>query len=263
MIESSKTEKKQYTDKKKKKINYWNWMKQYAPFLQFVVLLLTAITSSLSLSSISVLKGQITTNLYTSLADLEYKIYSDAMLSNREFLLSTLYFDESSKKDYREKADLIINKVAQCPDSLKLDLKWDSIPQLYDAIMSLGTTSSIASKNMYHNLIAGISISDRIFFLVYRAFILYESHKITITEWNDYKAYIRDFAQSPLFLCTIYINHKGGYFNDKFAKFIQDEYGSDPEIKIMIQSLYPSLFKEYWIEQVKEGRNKQISKIEK
>jgi hypothetical protein len=260
MIAPSETEKNS-TKLKKEKVNYWDWMKRYAPFLQFVVLSLTAITSTISLLSIGLLKGQITTNLYTSLADLEYKIYSDAMLSEREYLISAIYFDESPKKNFREKADLIINKVAQCPDSLKLDLKWNSIPQLYNGIMSLGDTSSVAYLNMYHHLMSGISVSDRIFFLVYRAYTLYESDKITITEWNDYKAYIRDFAQSPLFLCTIYINHKEGYFNDRFAEFIQDEYAKDPEIANMIQSLYPDIFSENWVKQVKEGRNKQINKI--
>lgn len=224
-------------------------MNKYAPSLQFFAMVFAGLIAFVALYIIPQTKTHhrqsVTIDLYTTLIDLENKIYSDAMMPKCEYLLSAIYFDEAIRPyEYKQKADLILSKITKW----EIEIEWDEIPDLYDAIMKLGNSEE--TIDIYHKLIAGLNISDRIFFLAYRAFCLYQQKRISESEWKDYEMYIYDFAQSPLFLCALYINHKGRYFDEEFAIFIQQTYKTNCDYNVLIKSIYPEMFKKEWIKYI-------------
>jgi hypothetical protein len=101
------------------------------------------------------------------LLNLEDEIYSDATCPETNYLLSALYFDEADDINAVEKANVILKNIAG--DSICFT--WSNIPELYDSIMHLGRSYNNADIAKYNHLLNGIVCSERVLFLVYRAYI--------------------------------------------------------------------------------------------
>jgi hypothetical protein len=158
--------------------------------------------------------------VHNMLLNLDGEIYAGAINPETNYLLSALYFDKANDIDAKQKADMILKNVSG--DSV--GFTWASIPELYDSIMSLGRSYDSRDISKYNRLLNGIVHSERVLFLVYRAYIQFRQEMITQQDWDDFRMYIIDFSQSPLFLCAMYINNDGGYFNKDFAKELQQVY---------------------------------------
>jgi hypothetical protein len=175
------------------------------------------------------------------LLNLDDEIYSDAITPETNYLLSALYFDESPDISAKEKANIILKNISG--DSVYFT--WSSIPELYDSIMHLGRSFNKADIEKYNRLLNGIVCSERVLFLVYRAFIQFRQQIITADDWEDFKAYIEDFSRSPLFLCAIHVNNKNGYFSRDFAKELQNVYKS--HVVHLVDSCYSTVKEELWL----------------
>ena len=183
----------------------------WTPILQFVMLTCTMIAG---FAALSYYKNANRAAVNNTLMNMDDRIY-DAISPETLYLYSALYFDVSGDLNAKQKADAILNSVAG--DSINLN--WTTIPELYNAIMSLGRYPDNLDK--FYRLLSGISFSERALLLAYRAYCQYKFGIITKRDWNDYKAYILDFSKSPLFLCALHINYKEGFIDDNFAKEIQ------------------------------------------
>ncbi len=203
---------------------FWRKLVYYAPALQFLVFLGTMIiTFSVYFTDIRKHNFDRThgkRSINNTLLNLDDKIYEQAINSEMNYLLSSLYFDISDDIDSKQKADIILKNVAGKP----LSFKWETIPELYDSIMYLGRSFDETDIEAYRRLLSGIAHSDRMLFLIYRAHNYYYKFKvIDEQDWIDnYRMYLVDLAKSPLFLCSIYINFEEGYLNKKDENFLKE-----------------------------------------
>jgi hypothetical protein len=175
------------------------------------------------------------------LLNLDDEIYAGASNPETNYLLSALYFDETSDISAKEKANIILKNISG--DSVCFT--WSTVPELYDSIMHLGRSYNNSDIVKYHRLLNGIVCSERVLFLVYRAYIQFKQEIITQHDWEDFRAYIMDFSKSPLFLCAMYVNNKGGYFGRDFAKELQDIYKKN-NIPL-VDSCYSTIKENYWL----------------
>jgi hypothetical protein len=175
------------------------------------------------------------------LLNLDDEIYAGAITPETNYLLSALYFDESPDIDAKEKANIILKNIAG--DSIHFT--WSTIPELYDSIMHLGRSYDNGDIIKYNRLLNGIVCSERVLFLVYRAYIQFKQGVITQQDWEDFKAYIVDFSRSPLFLCAMHVNNDWRYFSRDFAKELQDIYIAN-NIEL-IDSCYSTVKDSCWI----------------
>ena len=220
----------QITERVRSKLSFWT------PVLQLIMLTATMIAG---LAALNYYRNANRASVNNTLLTMDEKIY-DIVSPETTYLFSALYFDISENVSAKEKADIMLRNIAG--DSISLS--WTTIPELYEAIMALGRQSFNKNNlDCYHRLLSGIAISEKILFLVYRAFCQYQYGIITKQDWRDYSEYISDFSQSPLFLCAVYINLQGKYIDDGFAAEIRKVY-SETQIPL-VESSYSEMLNKF------------------
>lgn len=117
----------------------------------------------------------------------------------------------------------------------------NSIEELFNILYSCEEYDNSAYKTELRN---AFMHADLMFYTVAEAHSVFKAGLMTKEDYKTWAAYVTDVGAHPLFLLSVYNAYEGGYIDADFAYELREILIKNQKTSIVIETLYPEMFKD-------------------